>query len=399
MTYQEETYQEERRARIALAYLVEPGRRELAELIDSHGPVEALARMRDRDEPGRLAAAAERRDTDLDRAVDQLVAHGERLGARVVIPEDAEWPRQVADLLPASRREEADIAPPICLWVRGAARLGDALDRSVAVVGARAATDYGVHVASELGFGLADRGWTVVSGGAYGIDAAAHRGALTAGGFTVAIFACGIDHAYPVGHVGLYERIADHGLLMSEWPLGVTPQRHRFLVRNRVIAASTRGTVMVEAAARSGARATLNRARRLGRGAMAVPGLVTSAMSVGSHIELRDGNARLVTSTDEVIEEVGRIGDDLAPVPRGGEQPRDTLSPLMTQVLDALPAGRPVSPDELATESGLAISDLNRTLPLLVLAGMADEVEGRYRLARGHRAPTSAAHRPRPRIR
>src|SRR5690606_37041383 len=123
--------------------------------------------------------------------------------------------------------------------------------RSVAVVGARAATDYGVHVATELGFGLADRGWTVVSGGAYGIDAAAHRGALTAGGVTVAVFACGIDNAYPVGHVGLFERIVEEGLLVSEWAPGVTPQRHRFLVRNRVIAAATRGTVVVEAAARS----------------------------------------------------------------------------------------------------------------------------------------------------
>ncbi|MGH3648395.1 MAG: DNA-processing protein DprA [Micromonosporaceae bacterium] len=391
-------YQEERYARITLAYLVEPGRRDLAELIEREGPVEALTRLRAGDEQ-QLTAVVERRGAEIERAVDRLIAHGERLGARVVIPEGDEWPRQVVDLLEASRREAAGIAPPICLWVRGAPRLDDALDRSVAIVGARAATEYGVHVASELGFGLADRGWTVVSGGAYGIDAAAHRGALTAGGTTVAVFACGIDNAYPVGHVGLFERIADTGLLVSEWPLGVTPQRHRFLVRNRVIAASTRGTVMVEAAARSGARATLNRARRLGRGAMAVPGQVTSAMSVGSHIELREGNARLVTCTDEVIEEVGRIGDDLAPVPRGGEQPRDTLSPQMAQVLDALPAGRPMTPDELVAESGLEISELNRTLPLLVLSGMAEELDGRYRLARGHAAPTSSAHRPRPRIR
>ncbi|MGH3738129.1 MAG: DNA-processing protein DprA [Micromonosporaceae bacterium] len=389
----------QRCARVALAYLVEPGRRDLAELLHRHGPVEALDRIQSGDAPAGLRAALCRRDTDLARAVDQILAHGERLGARVVIPEDDEWPHQVADLMPASRRDETDIAPPICLWVRGAARLDDVLERSVAVVGARAATEYGVHVASELGFGLADRGWTVVSGGAYGIDAAAHRGALTAGGPTAAVFACGVDTAYPVGHVGLFDRIADTGLLISEWPPGVTPQRHRFLIRNRVIAAATRGTVMVEAAARSGARATLNRARRLGRGAMAMPGLVTSAMSVGSHIELREARARLVTNTDEVVEEVGRIGDDLAPVPRGGVQPRDGLSPEMAEVLDALPAGQPVTVDELAAQTGLTASELNRALPLLVLAGMAEETDGRYRLSAGHRAPSSAAHRPRPRIR
>ncbi|MGH3659974.1 MAG: DNA-processing protein DprA, partial [Micromonosporaceae bacterium] len=235
--------------------------------------------------------------------------------------------------------------------------------------------------------------------GAYGIDAAAHRGALTAGGVTVAVFACGIDNAYPIGHVSLFERIAEDGLLVSEWAPGVTPQRHRFLVRNRVIAAATRGTVVVEAAARSGSRATLHRAFRLGRMGMAVPGPVTSAMSVGAHQELRDGRARLVTGTDDVLEEVGRIGDDLAPVPRGGQQPRDALSPQAQYVMDAVPTGRPASTEQLAADCGLPVAEVNRVLPLLVVAGMVDHVDGGYRLAAGHRAPTSAARRPVPRIR
>ncbi len=392
-------HHEERLARITLAYVFEPGRRDAYQLVAEYGPVAALARLRAGVVPGRLAAAVERRGAELDRAVERIVAHTERLGARIVIPEDEEWPHNVDDLVTVSRREDADLAPPICLWARGAPRLATAMSRSVALVGARAATEYGGHVATELGFGLANRGWTVVSGGAYGIDAAAHRGALAAGGLTVAVFACGIDTAYPIGHVSLFERIAEDGLLVSEWPPGVTPQRHRFLVRNRVIAAGTRGTVVVEAAARSGSRATLHRAHRLGRAAMVVPGPVTSAMSVGAHLEVREGRARLVTTAQEVLEEVGRIGDDLAPIPRGGEQPRDTLSPQAAKVLDAVPASTPAATDLLAAEAGMTVSEVNRALPLLVIGGMVDEVDGGYRLAVGHQAPTSALRRPVPRIR
>ena len=168
------------------------------------------------------------------------------------------------------------------------------------------ATAYGEHVAAQLGYGLAERGWTVVSGGAFGIDAAAHRGALAAGGCTVAVLACGIDRPYPVSHTALFERIGEHGLLLSEWPPGADPHRRRFLIRNRVIAALTRGTVLVEAGVRSGARFTLGRARALNRLAMAVPGPVTSAMSVGSHEELRTGGTILVADADHVIDAVGQ---------------------------------------------------------------------------------------------
>ena len=121
----------------------------------------------------------------------------------------------------------------MCLWVRGDRPLADAFARSVAVVGARAATSYGNHVATELAYGLANRGWTVVSGGAFGIDAAAHRGALAGSGLTAAILACGVDRPYPSAHASLFERIAEEGLLVSEWPPGAEPHRHRFLQRMR----------------------------------------------------------------------------------------------------------------------------------------------------------------------
>src|SRR5262249_45616384 len=158
------------------------------------------------------------------------------------------------------------------------------------------ATSYGLQLAAELAYGLADSGWTVISGGAYGIDAAAHRGALAAHGRTVVVLACGIDTVYPLGHAGLFERISERGLMLTEWPPGAVAFRTRFLVRNRLIAALSRGTVVVEAAARSGARSTARRARELDRVLMACPGPATSAMSLGCHTEIREHNARLVVN-------------------------------------------------------------------------------------------------------
>lgn len=167
------------------------------------------------------------------------------------------------------------------------------------------ATSYGGHVASNLAYKLAVQGWTVVSGGAFGIDAAAHRGALTPNGTTVAVLACGVDKSYPVSHTNLFDRIAQQGLLVSEWPPGAPAFRHRFLIRNRVIAAVTRGTVLVEAASRSSAMQTLGRALQLGRPAMVMPGPVTSTMSAGCHEALRRyEGCRLVTGVDEVVGEV-----------------------------------------------------------------------------------------------
>ena len=210
-----------------------------------------------------------------------------------------------------------DTDPPQCLWLRGPLPLDEACERSVAIVGSRASTAYGAHVAAQLAYGLVERGWTVVSGGAFGIDAAAHRAALAADGRTVAVLACGIDRAYPVTHTALFQRIGEHGLLLTEWPPGADPHRRRFLIRNRVIAALTRGTVLVEAG-RSGPVHAGGRARALNRLVMAVPGPVTSAMSVGSHEELRTGGTILVADADHVIDAVGSIGTDLAPVRRAG---------------------------------------------------------------------------------
>jgi DNA processing protein len=192
------------------------------------------------------------------------------------------------------------------LWVLGSASPRDLCERAAAVVGTRAATGYGEHVTRELVTELVEHGVTVVSGAAYGIDGVAHRAALAAGGATVAVLACGVDRAYPAGHVRLLRRIAEAGgLVLSEYAPGVTPARHQFLVRNRLVAALSEAVVVTEAGRRSGARNTAAWARRLGRPALAVPGSVLSVASVGTNRMIRDGEARLVAEPSDVLEEIG----------------------------------------------------------------------------------------------
>jgi len=388
-----------RRARAWLSRATEPGTIDFWRFVDDVGPVDAVRRLRSGAAPPRVQALVGARAGQDESLAD--LRRAERCGARLVVPEDAEWPALALHALtlavaeePGDRRSQADrtvaLVPPVGLWVRGAARLDELTDRSVAVVGSRASTAYGEHVAGELGHRLGERGWTVVSGGAYGIDAAAHRGALAAEAPTVAVLACGIDRVYPAGNGALLARIADTGMLISEWPPNCAPLAHRFLVRNRLIAALTRGTVVVEAAARSGAQATARRAQRLGRRVMIVPGPVTSAMSVGCHELLREKetDAVLVTSAAQVIEEVGRIGDDLADAVERPTSRRDGLSDAAVRVLDACPVRIGVSPERLAATSGVDVLDVLRVLPALELAELVEWTGSGWRL---HPPPKPAA--------
>jgi DNA processing protein len=380
-----------RRARAWLSRAVEPGTIDFWRYVEDVGPVEAVRRVRSGRAPERVRSLVGAR-AEQDATLADLT-RAERCGARLVIPEDDEWPTLPLHALtvamsaePDDRKDQSDRTkapvPPMGLWVRGAQRLDELVDRSVAIVGSRASTAYGEHVAAELGHQLGERGWTVASGGAFGIDAAAHRGALAAGAPTVAVLACGVDRPYPAAHGALFHRITERGLLVSEWPPGCAPLRHRFLVRNRLIAALTRGTVVVEAAARSGAQATAQRARRLGRQVLVVPGPVTSAMSVGCHELLRDREAQatLVASADHVIEAVGGIGTDLAPPPERPTGPRDGLSDLAARVLDACPVRSGVSPERLAAIAGCDVLEVLRVLPALELADLVEWTGTGWRL-------------------
>lgn len=384
-----------RRARAWLSRAAEAGTLDLWRFIESEGPVAAVVALRTGTAPPAVTALVGARIAE-----DQSLADLRRAaacGARLVGPEDDEWPALPLHSLtlavvgePVDRRRQTEriraLTPPTALWVRGAARLDETVERSVALVGSRAATAYGVHVAGDLAAGLAARGWTTVSGGAFGIDAAAHRGALAAGGPTLAVLACGVDRPYPSGHDTLFARLLEAGgLLVSEYAPGCAPHAHRFLVRNRLIAALTAGTVVVEAAARSGAQATAHRARSLGKVLMAVPGPVTSAMSVGCHQLLRPGAgeepALLVTGAAEVLEAVGRLGDDLAdPVDVPG-QARDGLSDVARRVLEACPVRTGVAPERLAAVAGCAVLDVLRVLPALELAELVQWTGTGWRLA------------------
>jgi len=210
-------------------------------------------------------------------------------------------------------------------------------------------------MAASLGAGLAELGWVVVSGAAFGVDGAAHRGALAVSGATMAVLACGVDVAYPRGHAELIGRIAEQGLVVGELPPSEHPTRSRFVLRNRVIAALTRGTVVVEAEYRSGSLVTARSAQRLGRFTMGVPGPATSGLSAGVH-ELLRGEGVLVTDAAEVAELVGDIGD-LAPVGHGRVHPRDLLDADSAKILDALPYRGTVTGRDVARAAGTSTDE------------------------------------------
>ncbi|SDD55577.1 DNA processing protein [Actinokineospora iranica] len=288
--------EEIRRARAYLLRVAEPPAPALHAFVELVGPVEAAERIRrDDDVPTVIRSELVHRPPADE--VDRDFRTADKYGARLVVPEDDEWP---ADQL-ACLEGRTWTAAPLALWVRGPALLDDALRRAVSVVGARSATAYGEHVATEFGYGLAEESVTVVSGAAYGIDGAAHRGALAAHGTTVAVLACGVDLSYPAAHTALLDQIAKEGAIVSEYAPGTLPAKHRFLVRNRLIAALASATVVVEAGTRSGSRNTATTAKRLGKPVGAVPGPVTSATSQGCHDLLRTKAAQLIETIDDVL--------------------------------------------------------------------------------------------------
>lgn len=368
-------------AMAAFAYLsrvVEPPCLELMALVAQVGPVEAADRVKRRSVDDRLLGLTEAR-CEIDCAAQDL-ATLERLGGRLVTAADPEWPLLAfAAFAGVDLKQRPEAHPPLALWVVGPARLDEVADRAAAIVGTRAATAYGEHVAAELAAGLAERDAAVVSGGAYGIDGAAHRAAVAADGLTVAVLAGGIDVSYPSGHAALFHRIREQGLLVTEYPPGLRPQRHRFLTRNRLVAALSGATVVVEAGARSGAANTAAWAMALGRGVCAVPGPVTSSASVGCHILLRAG-ATVVTRADEVVELVGRAGE-LAADEQRPTTVLDDLAENERRVYDALPARGARTVDELAVASGLPPKLVLGPLSMLEIAGLVVCQGGRWKLA------------------
>jgi DNA processing protein len=429
---------EEAYARAALTYLAEPADQWLNGLISARGAARTLEAIRSGrlpDPSGDSPIPRFRRQTlqrSLERwrvRLDDLPTPDEVIafrtsGIRLICPGDPEWPEQLADL----GHEQ-----PYALWLRGTADLRFNCLRSVAVVGSRAATAYGSYVAAEFAASVAARGWAVVSGGAFGVDASAHRGALGADGVTVAVLACGVDVPYPVGHTELFEAVAAQGVIVSEWPPGRTVSRLRFLVRNRVIAALATGTLVVEAGERSGAVNTARHARDLDRRLMAVPGPVTSDQSAGCHRIIREWQGALVTTAAEVIEHLSPVGATLEPTPTNApavtdlavtdlavtdlasSAPADSASassapagpvdpphprssrrrrlrPALdldamdletTQVLDAMPARGGMATTRIAQRAGMVPTTVVRCLAALAASGFIERCDEGWRLSRG----------------
>jgi DNA processing protein len=378
----------ERRARVALSFLAKPGDPVLEVALRTRTAEEVLALVTG-DADGEALLAGQDEDAALSRAIprwrDRLgeipstarLAAWQDSGLRIVGPGDAEWPTQLDDL---------GDTRPLRLWLRGTADLRLTCVNSVAIVGSRAATGYGQHVAIEMAATLAEKGTATVSGGAYGIDASAHRGALAGGGDTVAVLAGGLAFGYPQGNRGLFDAVAGQGVLVSECPPDSAPTRPGFLVRNRIITALSRGTVVVEAALRSGALNSARHARELCRPVMVVPGPVTSEYSAGCHELIRDYGAMLVTCAADVLAHVALPcdGDGVYQAgPRSGPATaRDLLDPIAVAVLEEVPVRGGRGPASIAVRAGVDLDTALRCLGELAAGGFVERCDTGWRSRR-----------------
>lgn len=351
--------------------ITEPGDGVAGSLISELGAAEALRIALDPAEAHALVDSGpltEGRSRWSPRATTRGVLDALRgaveVDAKLLLPGDAEWPLSL---------DELGAHTPAALWVRGDASCLAAHHR-VAIIGARAATAYGEQVAADIAGDLAASGTLIVSGGAYGIDGAAHRAALGAGGRTLAFLAGGVDRAYPAGHQQLFGRIIADGAVVSELPCGAAPTKWRFLSRNRLIAALGMATVVIEAGWRSGSLNTAGHAAALGRPLGAVPGAVTSAASAGCHRLLREYDATCVTSAAEVRE---LWGADTASAPIA-----ERIDPDQLRLGDALSTRTARTVSELAQRSGLAPQRVTALLGLLSLEGSVLRVETGWKQAR-----------------
>lgn len=367
----------ELRAAMALAGSHDLAPERLRRVLDRVGSAAAVVE----DGAGRVAWRAflqrdERKAlTDLEPVPPARLERLRERGVRVVSYRGPGYPRRLVELH----------QPPPALYLAGPLSPDE---RCVAVVGTRSATSYGRRAARDLSGDLARAGWTVVSGLARGIDTAAHRAALDAGGRTVAVLGSGLDHRYPASNRGLYDRLEERGLLVTEFPPEQPPQRWTFPKRNRIIAALSAGVVVVQAPHESGALITADQALELGREVFAVPGPVGAPASAGTHQLLRSG-APLAARARDVLEVLGGTGagnaDPAAGVPRGGqgELELDVRSSLDEDGLRALWAAMvdgAETLEELEERSGLPAGRLLALLSELELAGRVRSLGGdRYR--------------------
>lgn len=327
---------------------------------------------------GSMATAAQRWkarasvvDTDADRRALEDV------GGWLCVPEDDDWPAQL---------DQLGLQSPVALWGRGRrTALGRWPGDAVAIVGSRDVTSYGRSITFDLAGALAARGRTIISGGAYGVDEAAHRAALATGVGpvpTVAVMAGGVDRLYPRGNQELLERVCAEGTVVSESPPGTMPARYRFLDRNRLIAALSAATVLTESRWRSGAQNTAHHADQLSKPVGAVPGSIHSAASAGCHRLIREGAAVLVSDVEEVLSLLEPLGAVAESAPAEQLQIFDGLSQQDRMLADALPVRSGASIDALVSATGLPVRLLLGALRRLERDGLALERDGLWRRPR-----------------
>jgi DNA processing protein len=280
-------------ARAQLFSAIEGGSIAWAEEISKLGPIE----VRDRLLSGDYSAASKVTERLKSNSGEEVLAQITNAGAFILTPEDVDWPVALNDLA----------APPIALLIKGQRENLTHLENSISIVGTRNPTSYGVRIAGDFGVGVADHEWAVVSGGAIGIDAAAHKGCLVGEGITVAVLGGGFNKNYPATHERLFAEISESGILISEVMPDVPAIPHRFLTRNRLIAALSKATVVVEAAFRSGSLRTARDAAEIFRPVMAVPGPINAPTSEGCHRLIVERVAELVCSVSEIMELVKPI--------------------------------------------------------------------------------------------
>lgn len=355
-------FQNPETAYLAWSYLAEGSDAAARQVVEKYGPVGALEWLETT-----TSAVAEKWIPRWKKCQLPQILEGHLWqGRSVLTPAHPKWPKQLRHL---------GDTEPFALWIRGNQQVVSNAQGSVAIVGARASSHAGDRLAAELAIGMCEHHRTVVSGGAFGIDCAAARGALQAGGSTIAVMAGGVDNLYPTSNVALLQEVCQSGAVISESPPGARPTRWRFLDRNRIIAALSAVTVIVEAASRSGALNTANHALQLGREVCAVPGFPYSAMSQGCNQLIREG-ATLVTSASEVLELLEPFQMTLPAAPRPPETP--DLGSVEKRVYDALPVSSGATFDSLCRASGLDSKTLQVTLGSLSIKGLVQRELGKW---------------------
>jgi DNA processing protein len=347
---------QEREARWQLSCVAEPGDANLGQRIEAIGATAALAEIRAGTSSLTNATWLQKRLSELKNDWPQ------RQGlTRYLIPSDDQWPKSLNDL--GSRR-------PVGLFVTGPADLSECLSRSISVVGTRSMTNYGRQATNELCGELAYANLCVVSGAAFGVDAAAHKAALAVGGKTLAVLPGGVNDDYPAANGELLNQIRERGVVISEVPDGSRPTRPRFLQRNRIIAALTPATLVIEAPWRSGALSTARWASSLLRVLLGVPGAITAPMSAGVNRLIRQREAEMVTNHEEILECLAEIGQCLAHETINAQTTLDLLSGVDSAVIEALPTRRGAGVEALTQIVDASTSEIVAALGRLELQGL-----------------------------